>query len=597
MKTIQFIKKYLKGDGIKLIGSFFFAIADAFLMLVPPLIFSFFVDYVLSDPNTTDSFNQQILQLLGGREFLQQNLWIGGLIILTTYFLLGTVGFLRGYFGTKVAEGISYRIRNDLYEHIQHMTFETLSKLKTGDIIQRCTSDIDQIRRVFATQLTYIFSTSALAIFAGSILFSIHFNLGLISLISIPILIFYAYSFFVKTQKAFEVSDEAEAELTTLVQESLSGIRVVKAFNREQFEMKRFAEKNENYRKKTYYLIKLLGQYYSSSDILCSLQIAVSVVCGIYFTVNGEISVGDLLVFISYIGSILWPIRHLGRVLSDVGKSTVSVKRLQEVFDTEKEDLYQGEMIEFKGKIEFSNVGFTYPNATEKLFENLSFSVNPGETVAILGPTGSGKSTLIYLLLRFLEYNKGNIRIDGKELSDLSRHCVRSQIGVVMQEPFLFSKTILENIRLSKDKIAQSDIENATHLASVHHVITEFDQQYETFVGEKGVTLSGGQKQRVAIARTLLKKTPILVLDDSLSAVDSETDKKIRTGLQNMDYNPTKIIITQRIASAMSADQILVIENGEITQRGKHEDLIQEDGLYRRVYDIQKLKIEGEVDR
>ncbi|MFV0479730.1 MAG: ABC transporter ATP-binding protein [Anaerorhabdus sp.] len=594
MKELKFIKKYIKKNNVRLIAAWIFEVLDAFLSLLTPLVFSFFLDYVLGSEISNHIYIQEILNFFGGKEFLQQNLWIGAIIVISIYFINSLVMFLKSYMSGSTAEEMTYRIRNDLYMHIQHLPFLTMSSLKIGDVIQRCTSDLDQIRRTVSTQVGSLFNSFALAVFASIVLVSINPRLALISLACVPFIIYYAYRLFDKTQQVFAEFDESEADMTTFVQENLSGVRVVKAFNREVYELERFGIKSEHHRKVTLNFSKILGQYWATSDFICMLQIAVVIFVGVSFATVGEISVGSLFIFISYVSSILWPIRNLGRLIADIGKSSVSIERINEILNMEQEDLVSGIETKIQGEIEFSNVSFSYENAKEKGLNNISFKINAGETLAILGPTGSGKSTLIYLLMRFFENTSGEIKIDGIPLSDINKSSLRNQIGLVLQEPFLFSKTILDNIKLGQDDVSIHNIENAANLAAVHEVISSFDQGYETLVGEKGVTLSGGQKQRVSMARTLLKKTPILVLDDSLSAVDSETDLIIRQHLNSLDHQPTKMIITQRISTMMDADAILVVEDGKVTQWGNHTQLIEEDGLYRRIYDIQKQRLESE---
>lgn len=596
MKTWDFIKKYSKHNRIKLLIMVIATLVFASFVLVTPLIFSFFIDSVIGDAPVSNQFLATFLELCGGRNFVRNNLWIGAGVILVVNLFVSISVFIRGYLNAVISENMSYQIRNDLYNHLQHLPYAYHVSAKTGDLVQRCTSDVDQVRKVFAGQLSEMIYSIATAAIAIVVLFSIYPPMAMLAILSMPILIIFAFVFFQRTQKSFLASDEAEGEMTTAIQENLSGIRVVKAFNRERYEIDRFEKKNLIFKDLTFDLIRLLGVYWSLSDLICLGQILLILIVGIFTAIDGNITIGNFFVFISYETMILWPIRNLGRILADLGKSTVSIGRLNEIFDEPLEDSTSGLTPEIEGCIRFDHCDFQYHDATEPVLKDITFEVKQGETVAIVGPTGAGKSTLVHLLSRLYDYTSGSITIDGVELHDIQRKHIRKQIGIVLQEPFLFSKTIRDNIQLANHFSDDATVERAARIASVHDVIHEFEHGYQTLVGEKGVTLSGGQKQRIAIARTIMNETPILVFDDSLSAVDTETDANIRRQLNELNNKTTKIIITQRVSSAQDADQIIVIEEGRITQKGNHDTLINQDGLYKRIYEIQSSFIQGGDD-
>jgi ATP-binding cassette subfamily B protein len=396
-------------------------------------------------------------------------------------------------------------------------------------------------------------------------------------------------------QDFFKKSDEAEGYLSNTIQENLAGVRVVKAFNREVYEAEKFDEKNKTYKNLTYKLIELLGFYWGFSDFICLTQILVVVLFGISFAQQGFLTVGQFFIFISYEGMILWPIRNVGRILSDMGKMLVSIGRLQEILNSPVEPLEEGITPEIQGDIVFDHVYFKYEDGEQEVLKDVSFTVKQGQTIALLGPTGSGKSSLVHLLTRLYDYQKGSITLNGTELKEIQRHHLRKNIGIVLQEPFLFSKTILENIRLANPNANERQVIDAAKAASVHRVINEFDLGYKTLVGEKGVTLSGGQKQRIAIARTIINKSPILIFDDSLSAVDTETDASIRRALKELSGGLTTFIITHRVATAQAADQIVVLQEGGVAQIGTHSELVKQEGLYARIVEIQGRMIEGEA--
>ncbi len=364
-------------------------------------------------------------------------------------------------------------------------------------------------------------------------------------------------------------------------------MRVVKAFSRQQFESDNFDSKNVAHRNLVNKLVVDLSLYWALADLISFTQVGLVVVAGTYFTVKGEITLGTLVAFTTYIYMLIWPVRQLGRTLTDMGKATVSIKRIDGILQEPIEVLLEnGKEPKIEGHIEFENVSFEYEK-DKPVLKDISFEIKPGETIAFIGPTGSGKSSLVHLLPRLYEYNKGSIKIDGTQLNTIDKHWIRKNIGLVLQEPFLYAKTIKENIRLSDPKLIDFKVYDAAKIASIHNDILSFEEEYETMVGERGVSLSGGQKQRMAIARTIINNNPIVIFDDSLSAVDTSTDIQIRKALNERKDKSTTIIISHRISTVAEADMIYVIDKGKIVQRGKHEDLIQVEGLYKRVYTIQ----------
>jgi ATP-binding cassette subfamily B protein len=593
MTLLQLFLKYLKGLRLRMVSLFGIVISYVSLTLISPLLFAFLIDNVINLEPITSNWLIWYSNLFGGVDRIRTHLWLAALMIIAVNLIIFVLMYFRGRLNGVISERYVEKLRNDLFKHLQYFPYHAHVNAKSGDLIQRCTSDVDTIRRFLAGQVAELVYATSMAIIAMIILLQINLRLALISMISLPFLVIFAYVFFMRMQKVFTSSDEAEGELSTVLQESLSGVRVVKAFNREVFELKKFDEKNSKYKNLTYKLIELLGIYWASSDLVVLTQIFVVVIFGIYAAQAGEISVGQFFVFLSYESMILWPIRNIGRILSDLGKMMVSLRRLKEIFDEPMEDIESGDIVDIKGDIVFDHVRFQYDDGNQPVLEDVSFTIKEGETLAILGPTGSGKSSLVHLLTRLYEYNSGSIKLNGHELNTIQKKHLRHNIGIVLQEPFLFSKTILENIRLAQPNADENAVRKAAEMAAVHRVIHEFDLGYKTLVGEKGVTLSGGQKQRIAIARTILNQTPILIFDDSLSAVDTHTDEKIRHALKERATGVTTLIITHRVASAMQADKIIILENGKISQQGTHASLSEQDGLYRRIVTIQSQMIEG----
>lgn len=592
MKKKSFIQKYIKGNRLSLILMVLCGILSVFFSLLHPLVFSFFIDNVINEQPIENRFLNQFISSIGGISFIQKHLWIGGLTIVVIYVASSLSLYYRGYLSGKISENMVYAIRNDLYNHLQKLPYSYHVKVKTGELVQKCTSDVDQIRKVMGNQLQQIVRSISMIVIASVLLWKIHPTLTLKSICLMPILFVYAMYFYNRNQKAFMDSDDSEARLTTRVQENLSGIRVVKAFGKEKYEAEQFDQENQNYRDLTFHMMHLLGRYWSTSDAICMLQILITLYFGIEEARNGSLSIGNFFVFISYISMILWPVRQLGRILSDIGKSSVAIDRLIEIFNEKEEDTTSGITPVLHGEITFKNVSFQYDDASSPVLHDINMHIPAGSTIAIIGPTGSGKSSLVHLLTGLYDYTSGSILLDQYELKEIQKEYLRKEVGIVLQEPFLFSKSIYENVSLSKPTSSFDEVEKVTKMAHIHDVIESFEEGYQTLVGEKGVTLSGGQKQRIAIARTLMNDNKIFIFDDSLSAVDTETDASIRASLNELRKDTTKIIITQRVNSAKDADYIYVIENGTITSSGKHEELIHQDGLYKRIYEIQSSYVE-----
>jgi ATP-binding cassette subfamily B protein len=511
--------------------------------------------------------------------------------------LEGGFTFLSGRLAAQTAEGIARRLRNYLYDHIQRLTFGYHDRMQTGELIQRSTSDVDAMRRFYAEQ--------ALGIGRIILLFSINFfvvarlnlRLALLSVIVVPFIVIMSYFFFKKISRAYEKYQEQEAALSTVLQENLSGVRVVKAFARQAYERDKFEKENWKKYSRGRSLMLAHSLFWPVSDILCGAQMLFGFTVGALMAINGEITVGTYLAYAGLLVWIIFPMRNLGRLIVQMSTGMVSYRRVIDVISQDREPLDEGTYAPaapVKGDVEFRFVSFGY-DPTQPVLSNINLKVRAGQAVALLGSTGSGKTTLVNLLPRFYEYTDGAIKLDGVELTDYPRAYLRSQIGIVEQEPFLFSKTIKENIKIGVDRPVTDDgVIAAAKAAAIHDSIMTFPEGYDTLVGEKGVTLSGGQKQRVAIARTLLKDPRILILDDSTSSVDMETEAEIRAALEVLMQGRTTFIIAHRVQSLMNADQIVVLDKGKIVQHGTHETLLEEEGLYRQIYDLQ-ARVEEEL--
>jgi len=586
--------KLMRGNKMFFIITIAATAIASFGRLIRPIIITVTVDSVLDDKPLMDNFVVRwfVDLIVGGESGLKTHpniLFICAAAIVLATVLNSVFMVIRGNFSSWASERMAKKLKDNLYDHLQKLPYDYHVQAKTGDLIQRCTSDVETIRRFLSMQVSELARAIFLAVFTITIMWTVNVRLTLISAVFVPIVLVFSYIFFKKCRAAFKLTDEKEGEMSATLQENLSGVRVVRAFGRQKFEMEKFDKKTTEFRDLNFKHLRLMSWYWSTSDMLSlSAQLAV-LVSGIIMTYNSEITIGTFIMFNSYMSMLLWPIRQMGRILSDLGRMQVSIGRVFEILDAPEEKDNEGvTQHPLRGEIVFDDLNFHYEGG-KPVLNNLSFSVQPGQSIAILGSTGSGKSTIMHMLLRLYDYQKGSLKINGREVTLIDKKWLRERIGIVLQEPFLYSKTIENNLKMAKDEVTDNEIKEATATAHAHGFIESFENKYETMVGERGVTLSGGQKQRLAIARTLIKNSDILIFDDSLSAVDTETDAQIRAALKTRAKDVTTFIISQRITTLMHADRILVIENGQMTDSGTHEELISRQGLYLRIWEIQSM--------
>ncbi len=564
---------------------------------VAPLVVRFTIDSVIgSEPiDLPDRVARWITDAVS-LDYLRSNLWAPAVVIAVVTVLTGLFQYLQKRWSSVASEQTARRMRDDLYDHLQNLSYDYHVKAETGDLIQRCTSDVETVRRFLAIQLVEVGRGGILLFTAYPLLISIHWQLAVISMPLMFLIFSYSLFFFRRIREAFQEMDESEGRLSTALQENLTGVRVVRAFARQRHEEDKYAARNAEFRDLLRRLINVEASFWGTSDLLAMTHMLLTLILGTWFAVQGTLSIGDLVVFLTVEGMVLWPVRQLGRILSDMGKATVSMARINEVLITPSEyPVTEQSKPPITGRIEFRDVHFGYDERRE-ILRGISFVAEPGKTIAILGPTGSGKSSLVQMLARLYDYPSGSILVDGVELREIDRKWMRSHIGFVLQEPFLYAKSVKENIGLAIREPHDDAVFSAARDAAIHNVIEGFEKGYETLVGERGVTLSGGQKQRVAIARALISGNPILVFDDSLSAVDTETDVAIRKALAHRSKHATTFVISHRVTTLASADLILVLDDGEIVQSGTHEELMSQAGLYRRVWAIQN-SLEDEMNK
>ena len=517
-------------------------------------------------------------------------LLLTALSFLALIFFQGAFSFISGWLAALTAESTTQRLRDYLFDHIQRLSYAYHAETNTGDLLERATSDVDAVRRFVSDQaigvgrIVFIFVINLIAIT------QLEPKLVWISIGIIPIILVVSIFFFKRVSKAYESYQEQEAILSTTLQENLSGVRVVKAFARQNYEIYKFEQINWEKFKRGKKLNLLHSYFWPISDIFCSAQLILGLIFAATMAIKGDISLGTYITYAGLLGWIIWPIRNLGRLIVQTSTGMISFKRIAAILRQDQEPLTTGKIVTdqpVNGDIAFERVDFEY-EADKPVLKNVSFACKGGDVIALLGSTGSGKTSLVNLLPRFYDVTSGKILLDGKDLRDYQRKYLRSQIGIVEQEPFLFSCSIRDNITYGVPReVSDEDVIQAAEFAAIHDVILEFPNGYETLVGERGVTLSGGQKQRVAIARALLLNPKILILDDSTSSVDMETEAQIRQALNLLMKNRTTFIIAHRIQSIMNADQILVFDQGELIQSGTHQDLLKVDGMYREIYNIQ----------
>ena len=596
---LSMVMYFLKGSIGYFVLFIFFACLVSLLDLINPKIISYTVDTVLGDetgelPGVID----HMLASLGGEAWLKNNLWAVALAVMVVAVAGALCRYFFQYLNGVGSEKLVHNMRNRLFDHILHLPFSWHSENRTGDIIQRCTSDVETIRMFLSEQLTHLFRVVVLIGMALYFMFNMNVQLSLVVVAFIPLIVGYSLYFHTKIGDQFEKVDIEEGKLSAIAQENLTGVRVVRAFGKEAYERSRFEKQNAYYTDFWVRLMKLMSAFWTSSDLVSYLQLLAVMVYGTVLCVNGEITVGTFIAFNSYTAMLMWPIRSLGRTIANMSKAGISIDRLRYIMNAECEDDHGTVTdINMHGDIVFDHVSYQYENGSKDILQDVSFTVRGGTTIGILGGTGSGKSTLMYLLDRLYELPRGNgtITIDGVDIRDIPLSYLRENIGMVLQEPYLFSRTLEENIAIAGRNADHSDVLRASAAAALDHAVSHFKDGYQTFVGERGVTLSGGQKQRTAIAQMLVRNAPIMIFDDSLSAVDAETDAKIRNALKQSTGDSTVILIAHRITTLMNADLIVVLEDGKVAEMGNHAQLMERNGIYRKIHDLQSRDMGQEV--
>lgn len=593
MKSLwKTLKQMIKGTGVVYFFNFVFQ-----LLTVCTSVFTTFLIKVLLDSFTKDLDKAQYLEKMivdmltsgNGAQYLYDHMSILPIAIAVTAAIAFLLSMARMLLRFRASSSINKKMQLSLFEQLEHQPFAYYKKTKSGDLIQTCTRDVDVLRRFIMMDMNQFAYTIFIVVICFSILFDLSWKLTVVSLSILPFMFVYSFFLIKEVRKRYRLTDDSEANMTEKISENLAAVRIVKAYNAENHEIAQFEERLKDYEGKFRSWRVFSSFFFSSSDIFIFLSRNIALIYSLYLAIAGEITAGTVAIAFMFVNMMVWPLRSSATCLSNLGQVIASSDRMQALLESPIEDIETGETPKIEGDIVFDHVSFAYPDEpTRMVIDDVSFTLKAGQTLAILGKTGSGKSTLSQLLTRLYEPSGGKIYLDGHDIETIAKGYLRTQVVPVLQDPFLFSKTVIDNIRLAKVGASEEEVKHAAYLASVQATIESFPKGYLTPVGEKGVTLSGGQKQRVAIARTLLSGAPILIFDDSLSAVDTATDLEIRTHLKNLGRKLTTILITHRIMSAKDADLIIVLNDGKIEEMGTHEQLLKREGTYRRIANIQE---------
>ncbi|MBX2803627.1 MAG: ABC transporter ATP-binding protein/permease [Myxococcales bacterium] len=565
-------------------------VASCFLYLAP-LIPQAVIDGVLMPPDDQEPgfWVTAPLAAMGGPSFVSRHLWVPALVVLGLTAVAGAATYLRGRWAAQASEAIVRRLRDRVYDHMQHLPSRFFDTAQTGDLLQRCTSDVETIRVFLANQVVEIGRALIMFFVPLPLMIQIDARMTGVAVLLLPFIVGFSVIFFLRVRTVFEQADEAEGEMTTTIQENLTGIRVVRAFGRQAFEEGRFAERNADHRGKDYRLYQLMAVFWSISDLMTFAQHVLVVGAGVMWVSTGELSVGALFYFLTAVSMFMYPLRQMGRIVADLGKATVALGRLRRILDepAEQAPVPLVPLSSSTGALALAGVTFRYAEGAEPALKDLTLRIEPRSTVAFVGASGSGKSTLVSLLLRLYDPDEGSVTLDGRDLRTIEQQELRRQLAVVMQQPFLYSKTLGANLKLGRSEATLEDVHHAARTADVHETIVAFDDGYDTEVGERGVTLSGGQRQRVALARALLQRPSVLILDDSLSAVDTATESAILERLRERRGQQTTILIAHRLSTVALADRIFVLDEGRLVQQGTHDELVARAGPYRRMWRLQ----------
>lgn len=590
MKNLAYLNKFFYKYRWRLIPGVIFVVISNIFGVLPAQVIKIAFDLVSENISMYRLFNgfdrqQLVYQVFG------YSLMLFGATVLLLALLRGIFLFFMRQTIILMSRHIEYDLKNEIYEHYQKLSMAFYRRNNTGDLMNRVTEDVSRVRMYVGPAIMYTINTIVLFLLVIIAMVNVNLRLAISCILPLPILAFTIYKVHNIINQRSERIQQQLSSLSGFVQETFSGIRVIKAYGRESEIRRKFAVESEEYKKTSLDLVQVQAMFYPAMLLLIGLSTIITVYAGGIEVIKGTITSGNIAEFIVYVNQLMFPVMSLGWVTSLIQRAAASQKRINEFLDTNPEIVsHDGNKMAIEGRIEFRNVSFTYPDTGIRAIKNISFTVMPGEFLAIIGRTGSGKSTIANLLLRMYDVTAGEIRIDRQPLTQLDLHAYRSQIGFVPQEVFLFSDTITNNIAFGVPRTNQQEVEQAAKDAAVYDNIINFEKGFETLIGERGITLSGGQKQRISIARALIKKPGMLILDDCLSAIDTRTEEEILNNLGRNMNGKTSIIIAHRVSTIKNADKILVLDDGEIVEQGTHQQLMDAKGIYMQLYEKQLLE-------
>lgn len=593
MKALAHLNKYLVKYKYRLLFGIIFIIISNIFGIVPAQLIRRAFD------NVSDAvFDMNILQNSAYSAYisneLTKSLVMFAALVLAMYFLKGVFTFFTRQTIIIMSRLIEFDLKNEVFQHYQELDAEFYRENNTGDLMNRISEDVSRVRMYLGPAIMYTINLIALFALVISTMLSINVKLTLFVLIPLPLLSFLIYKVSYQINRKSERVQAQLSDLSTLSQESFSGIRIIKSYIKERFIQGKFENQSEVYRTKALSLAKTNSYFMPVMLLLIGLSTILTIYVGGIEAMNGKITMGNIAEFVYYVNQLTWPVASLGWVTSLVQRAAASQKRINEFLHQQpKIQNINNEQYEIKGKVQFDHVSFVYEHSGVKALDDISFTVSSGETLGVIGRTGSGKSTIAGLITRLFDPTSGNVYIDGKNLKEHNLSLIREHIGYVPQEVFLFSDTIANNISfgLNRESAGKDVIEWAAEKSVVKDNIIQFPKQFDTILGERGVTLSGGQKQRVSIARAIIKNPDILIFDDCLSAVDTETEEKILRNLKQIMKDKTSIIMSHRISAVKDADKIIVLEHGKIIEQGTHTELLNNSTLYKSIHDRQLKEV------
>ena len=578
MAELKKLWNYVRNYKLYLIGALIFIIFNVLLSMIPGYLNRRIIDDVITEKK---------MELLA--VFL--------VIYIIVNLLRATVIMVHRYYTESLSQNILRDLKQDLYDHLQQLSFNFFNHNRTGELMSRMTGDMEAVRMLFAEGMFHFVRSIFYVVFVMAVLIPESLKLSLVSLALSPLIGFFAYRLGVRIKPVFRQVRKQYSNLNSTVQENISGIRIVKAFHQQCYEMEKFDEENNDYFTKNYDAAQIWSKYFPIMEFLGGMSTVLLLFYGGRLVIQGEITLGVWMQFNSYLWMLIMPMRLIGHLVNMFSRTSASAERIFDVLETEPEIKNNENSIKvdrIKGEVEFENVSLSYEE--EDILKNISFHVSPGETVAIMGATGSGKSSLINLIPRYYEPTEGRVLIDGIDNRDYDLQDLRSQVSIVMQDVFLFSESIANNIAYGQPGLDLEKIKRAASISSAREFIEEMEGGFEEVIGERGMGLSGGQKQRVSLARAIVEESPILILDDATSAVDLETEHQIQQALEKMDQRSTLFLIAHRISSVRNADQILILDQGKIIERGSHAELIRNKGHYYKMFKEQYKEVIDEEE-